>query len=93
MRGTGFFRDAAFVVAVIIAVSVHLVLGYLYLASFLVVPVVVVILMLTWWGFLGWRTFSFASNGSWWVLVPPLVALVTWMVVLSVGDRYLGWSA
>ncbi len=93
MGGTGFVRDAGFVIAVIIAVSVHLVLGYLYLASVLVVPVVVVILMLVWWAFLGWRTFAFAVNRSWWVLVPPTVAIVTWMVVLSVGDRYLGWSA
>jgi hypothetical protein len=93
MRSTGFVRDVTFVVAVVFAVSFHLVLGYLYLASGLAVPVVVVILMLAWWGFLGWRVIVFAGRGSWWVLVPPLVALVTWMVVLSVGDRYLGWTA
>lgn len=93
MRGTSFVRDAAFVVAVIVAVSFHLVLGYLYLASGLVVPIVVLILMLAWWAFLGWRVIHFAGNGSWWVLVPPMVALATWMIVLSVGDRYLGWGA
>jgi hypothetical protein len=93
MRGTGFVRDVTFVVSVVFAVSFHLVLGYFYLASGLAVPIVVVVLLLAWWAFLGWRVIHFAGRGSWWVLVPPLVALVTWMVVLSVGERYLGWTA
>jgi hypothetical protein len=93
VRSKGFVRDVGFVVAVIMAVSFHLVLGYLYLASGLAVPIVVVALMLIWWAFLGWRVIHFAGDGSWWVLVPPMVALVTLLVVLSVGGRYLGWTA
>jgi hypothetical protein len=93
MQGTGFVRDVGFVVAVVLAVSLHLVLGYFYLVSGLVVPIVVVLLMLAWWALLGWRMIHFASRRSWWVVVPPVVALVTWLVVLSVGDRYLGWTA
>lgn len=79
---------------VVAAVSgvVHLVVGYFYLVSGLVAPLWAVLLLLVWWVVLAWLLLRLALRGSWWTPAVPLVAIVTWLAVLSVGGAFLDWA-
>jgi hypothetical protein len=86
-------RDTAWVVMVVLAVSLHVVLGYLYAVSGLAVPLPVVLLLLVWWGVLTWWLIRWVRARSWWAALPPVLALATWVLVVLGGGTLLGWSA
>lgn len=79
--------------AAVAALLAHLMVGYFYAISGLVAPTWAVVMLLVWWfvllvaGIVMWR------RRSLWVLAVPGIALVTWIVVLTAGDAWLGWTA
>jgi hypothetical protein len=81
-----------FVVAVLAGV-LHLVVGFYYLAGGLVIPGYVLIPLWVVWFLLGWWLVTLALRKSWWTPLPPVVAAVLFVVVLTVGEQVLGWTA
>jgi hypothetical protein len=79
------------VVAAVVAGLLHLVCGYFYLASGLVAPGWAVLALLVWWLVLAVTGVRLALRRSYWVLAVPVVAAVTWVVVLWFGGEVLGW--
>jgi hypothetical protein len=79
------------VVAGLAAVA-HLAAGWFYLASGLVVPGYALLPLWLWWFFLAVVLLRLARRRSWWTPVVPLVAAVTWVLVLIVGENVLGWT-
>jgi len=79
-------------VAFWIALLVHLVIGFFYLVSGLVVPMPPLLLMWAWWLVL--LAVLILKRGIPRVLVGiPVVALGSWFLILWFGGRYLGWTA
>jgi hypothetical protein len=81
-----------FVVAVLAGV-LHLVVGFYYLAGGLVIPGYVLIPLWVVWFLLGWWLVTLALRKSWWTPLPPVAAAVLFVVVLTVGEQVLGWTA
>jgi hypothetical protein len=81
-----------FVVAVLAGV-LHLVVGFYYLAGGLVIPGYVLIPLWVVWFLLGWWLVTLARRKSWWTPLPPVAAAVLFVVVLTVGEQVLGWTA
>jgi hypothetical protein len=79
------------VVAVLAAVA-HLVVGYFYLASGLVVPGYALLPLWLWWALLAWVLFRLARQDSWWTPLVPVVAFGTWLLILTAGEQLLGWT-
>jgi hypothetical protein len=79
------------VVAVLAAVA-HLVVGYFYLVSGLVVPGYALLPLWLWWALLAWVLFRLARQGSWWTPLVPVVAFGTWLLILTAGEQLLGWT-
>jgi hypothetical protein len=73
--------------------AAHLAVGVLYLASGLVAPLWVVAVLAVWWVLLAVQLSRLALRGSWWTPSVPVVAFATWYVVLTAGERLLGWTA
>jgi hypothetical protein len=86
-------RTTAPLVAAVLAGIVHLVLGYFYLVSGLVVPFYALLPLWVWWLFLAAMLVRLAVRRSWWAVAVPVVAFVTWVLVLVFGDFVLGWTA
>lgn len=82
-----------FVAAVLIAVFTHLVIGYFYLASGLVAPLWAVALLGVWWLALAYVVVRLVRRRSYLVLLVPVVAAATWLVVMGFGGAVLGWTA
>lgn len=69
-----------------------LAVGYVYVASGLVVPGPWVLLLWALWIVMArdaWRH----RRRPWRVLATPVVAAVVWVVVVSLGGALLGWTA
>jgi hypothetical protein len=75
-----------------LAALAHLVAGWFYLASGLVMPGYVLIPMWLWWLFLAGVLVWLARKRSWWTPVVPVVAAVTWVLVLVIGESAFGWT-
>ena len=86
-------RGAGPTVVAVLAGALHLVVGYFYLVSGLVVPGYALIPLWLWWIVLALVLFRWAFRGSWWTPVIPVVAAVTWFVVVFGGGALLGWQA
>ena len=86
-------RTALFGGAVVLAVVAQLLVGFLYLVSGLAVPGYALIPLWFWWLLLTTLMMRWALQRSWWALAVPVIAFVTWQVVLLLGDRFLGWTA
>jgi len=86
-------RTAAPLVAAAFAGGVHLVIGYFYLVSGLVVPFYALVPLWAWWLFLAVLLVRLAIRGSWWAVAIPLVAAVSWFLVVFGGGQLLGWTA
>ena len=71
----------------------HLVVGVFYLSSGLVAPLWAIAVLLVWWVLLAVQLSRLALRGSWWTPAVPVVAFATWYVVLTAGERLLGWTA
>ena len=80
------------IIAAIVAGLLMLPAGYLYLVSGLVVPEGY--LLGLWVLFLGLLTVLvvLARRRSYWVLAIPVLAGVLWFVLLTLGERLLGWT-
>ncbi len=76
-----------------IAGAAHLVVGYFYLVSGLVIPLHVLLLMWVLWLVLAAWLGRLAVRRSWWTPLVPVVAAAVLVLVLVVGDRVLGWQA
>jgi hypothetical protein len=73
--------------------AAHLVVGVFYLSSGLVAPLWAVVVLGVWWVLLAVQLSRLALRGSWWTPAVPVVAFATWYVVLTAGERLLGWTA
>jgi hypothetical protein len=72
--------------------AAHLAVGVFYLASGLVAPVWAVVVLGLWWVLLAVQLSRLALRGSWWTPAVPVVAFTTWYLVLTAGERLLGWT-
>ena len=81
------------IVVAALAGALHLVVGYFYAVSGLVVPGYALFPLWLWWIVLALVLFRWAFRGSWWTPVVPAVAAVTWVVVVLGGGALLGWQA
>ena len=77
----------------VIAAVLHLVVGYFYLAGGLVIPGYVLIPLWVVWLLLAWWLVSLARRNSWWTPLAPVAAAVLFVLVLTVGEQVLGWTA
>jgi hypothetical protein len=85
-------RRGPLVVAVLAALA-HLVVGFFYLAGGLVVPGYVLIPLWIVWIVLAAVLVRLAMRESWWTPAVPLGALALFLVVVTVGEKALGWTA
>jgi hypothetical protein len=76
-----------------VAIGMHLVMGVPYAASGLLAPGWAVALLAVWWLLLGGVLLVLAARRSLFVLAVPVVALLTWVAVVSAGGAWLGWTA
>ncbi len=80
------------VVVAVVAGVLHLVAGYFYAVSGLVVPGYALIPLWLWWVVLAFVLLRLALQRSWWTAAVPVVAAVTWLLVLFGGGALLGWQ-
>ncbi|WP_258062306.1 hypothetical protein [Arthrobacter sp. B0490] len=76
-----------------LAAAVQLVAGYFYLVSGLAAPLWAVALLLGWWLVLTCVGVRLAFRRSYWLLLVPVVAVVTWWGAMVIGGSVLGWRA
>jgi hypothetical protein len=86
-------RTVAPLIGAGVAGVAHLLVGYVYLISGLVVPFYALLPLWAWWLFLLVTLVRLAIRGSWWVLAVPGVAAVTWILVVLGGGELLDWTA
>ncbi|GAB2697302.1 hypothetical protein [Thalassiella azotivora] len=91
-RAGGRLAEVGAVLLAVASAAVHLVAGFFYLTSGLLAPLWAVAGLLVVWAALGAWLVVLARRRSWWTPVVPLVAVVTWFAVLSVGEQALGWT-
>ena len=76
-----------------IGIAGHVVVGYLYLVSGLVVPAWALgVLFVIWLGLL-WLAISLLRRRPAWTLLVPVGAVAIWLAIVSAGDAWLGWTA
>ncbi len=86
-------RSRGPVVVAVLAALLHLVVGYFYLAGGLVIPSYVLLPLWAVWILLAWWLVSLARRNSWWTPLAPVAAAVLFLVVITVGEQVLGWTA
>jgi hypothetical protein len=86
-------RSTGPLIVAVLAGIAHLVVGYFYLVSGLVVPGYALLPLWVFWGLLAWLLVRLAVRGSWWTALVPVIALGTWWLVLLFGGNVLGWQA
>lgn len=86
-------RPVGPLVLAVLAALAHLVVGFFYLVSGLVAPLWAIVALLVWWVVLAWWLVRLALRRSWWTPAVPVVAFGTWVAVLTLGERLLGWTA
>jgi hypothetical protein len=86
-------RSRGPLVVAVLAALLHLVVGYFYLAGGLVVPGYVLIPLWAVWVLLAWWLVTLARRDSWWTPLAPVAAALLFVVVLTVGEQVLGWTA
>ncbi|MHA7207800.1 hypothetical protein [Arthrobacter sp. MDT1-65] len=77
----------------VVAAAAQLVAGYFYLVSGLAAPLWAVALFLVWWVVLTHVGVKLASRRSYWLVLVPVVAGVTWYGAMVIGGSVLGWRA
>jgi hypothetical protein len=85
-------RAAGPLVVAVLSGLVHLVIGYFYAVSGLVVPGYALFPLGLWWIVLALVLLRLAARGSWWTPLVPVVAAATWFVVVLGGGALLGWQ-
>jgi len=86
-------REAGPIVVAVLAGALHLVVGYFYLVSGLVVPGYALLPLWAWWFVLAWVLVRLAVRRSWWSAAIPFIAAATWFAVVFGGGALLGWQA
>jgi hypothetical protein len=86
-------RSRGPLVVAVLAALLHLVVGYFYLAGGLVIPGYVLLPLWAVWVLLAWWLVSLARRRSWWTPLAPVAAAVLFLVVITVGEQVLGWTA
>jgi hypothetical protein len=81
------------VLAAAAAVGAHLTVGVVYAVSGLLAPVWAVVALAVWWLVLGALLVALAVRRSLWTLAVPFVAIASWVLVISAGGAWLGWTA
>ncbi len=84
-------RSRGPLVVAAVAAVLHLVVGFYYLAGGLVIPGYVLYPLWAVWIGLAWWLVALARRNSWWTPLPPVVAAVLFLVVITVGEQMLGW--
>lgn len=80
------------IAARIVGFGLHAIVGFFYLASGLVVPrPVVVVLVALWLALLAAMVIK--RRQAWFVLGVPLAAAALWVVVVQGGSSLFGWTA
>jgi hypothetical protein len=78
-------------IILILAMGLHLVAGFFFLASGLLAPLwAVILLLLIWAGLLAW---GYRNRRRPQVMLMPLAAAVVWFVVVQGGSMIFGWTA
>ncbi|MEF3120487.1 hypothetical protein [Kocuria flava] len=80
-----------FALAVVVAALAHLVVGFYYLASGLMAPLWVVVLLAVWWVLLTLVGVWLVRCRTYLVLLVPVAAAATWFGVMAFGSSVLGW--
>lgn len=77
----------------VLTAVLHLSVLWPYSASGLVAPGWAVLALLGLWALLAWAAYE--VHGRWGAVsaLVPLLAMVLWVVVLTVGEQSLGWTA
>jgi hypothetical protein len=75
------------------AIGAHLTIGVAYAASGLLAPGWAVALLGAWWLVLGGVLLLLVARRSLLTLAVPVVALLTWVLAISAGGAWLGWTA
>ena len=80
-------------VLVVVAAVGQVLVGVLYLASGLVVPYPWVFGMWALW--VGWSgvLLQIARSATIWSPLVPVASLATWVLIVLMGERVLGWTA
>jgi hypothetical protein len=86
-------RSPGPIVVAVLSGVLHLVVGYFYAVSGLVVPGYALFPLWLWWIGLAMVLFRLAFRGSWWTPAVPAVAAGTWFLVVLGGGALLGWQA
>ena len=86
-------RSTGPLVLAVLSGLAHLVVGYFYLVSGLVIPGYVLIPLWILWLVLAAFLIRWALRRSWWTPAIPLGAALFLVLVLVVGDQVLGWQA
>lgn len=86
-------RNAFQVLAAVVAALAMLFIGWVFLASGLIMPGWAVTGLLVLWAVLVWQGVRLARAGSYRVLALPLVAAAVWLLTAWVGGALLGWTA
>jgi hypothetical protein len=76
-----------------IGLTLHIVIGWLYLTSGLVAPFWAVGLLMVVWTALLVGVIRFWRSRPWLVLATPFLAFLIWVGVLTLGERLLDWTA
>ena len=76
-----------------LSAAAHLVVGVFYVSSGLVAPGWAVAVLLVWWVLLAVQLSRLALRGSWWTPAVPVGAMALILVVITVGENALGWTA
>jgi hypothetical protein len=80
------------VVVAVVSGVLHLVVGYFYVVSGLVVPGYALLPLWFWWIVLALVLVRLALRRSWWTAAVPVVAAATWVLVVLGGGALLGWQ-
>ncbi|KGN42576.1 hypothetical protein [Knoellia aerolata] len=64
-----------------------------YVSSGLAAPLWAIILLLLLWAALAVCAVRWFTRRPWVVLVLPVVAVVVWLLALTLGEQLLGWQA
>lgn len=67
--------------------------GFYYLASGLVAPLWAVVALMAFWVALVVLAVVWFRRHPWRVPLLPVVAVVVWFVLITLGERLLGWAA
>ena len=86
-------RSTGPLVLAVLAGLAHLVVGYFYLVSGLVIPGYALIPLWILWLVLAAFLIRWALRRSWWTPAIPVGAALFLVLVLVVGDQVLDWQA